>query len=201
MLSVVQAALETDLRSGGQSEGEIGNASRVSSLHVLGDSAYSVCANVCHSWLWWSTIGTERSPFLCGTALRVFYLSSDLAGVEPTFKIGSRVHGLNRIQLSNDKADKQCHVIYKALQAGRLKGGVLATKRGQPVESLLIVGYEEFVKVNGSALSQLIAPQSDGDLTDLEDDERPFDLDEDEFFGSPGIETFSDNIDALLSTS
>lgn len=83
------------------------------------------------------------------------------------------MHGENWIQVSNDKADKQCHEIYNALQVARLEDGVFPTKRAQPVESSLIVGNKEFVKVDGSALSQFIEAQSDGNSTDMEDDKCP----------------------------
>lgn len=56
--------------------------------------------------------------------------------------------------------------------------------------------------MNGSALCDLLALQNESEgPNNLEVDECPFDLDDDDLFGSIGIETFSVNIDAILSTS
>lgn len=112
VLTVATAPLEHDLSSHGRSDDEIEQATRALALHVSGVYSFTAYAKAYHPWLWCSTIGTERSQILAGTAMRIFCLAAISAGVERTFKIRSGIHGKNRVQLSNDKADNQFHVIY-----------------------------------------------------------------------------------------
>lgn len=85
---------------------------------------------------------------------------------------------------------------------GRLDDGVLATRRGQSIESLLVSGYDQFLTSNASPSEVIAAPHVNNSYIEplvLNDQNCQLDLHNDELLGS--IEKSPDNIDAILSAT
>lgn len=117
--------------------------------------------------------------------------------MERSFKIRSRIHGKERVQLSNNNVKKQGIVIYNTVQIQRCDVGEFATKRLEEMERLLILRYSKFVETNGSKQSELISDQYNSSAVSWDDIQHVL-LNEDLF---KSVEAFPAKIDSILSWS
>lgn len=164
---------------------------------MSGHGAYTMFPKSYHQLLWWSTIGYERSPILDDVANRTFTLSTASAGVEGSFEVLSRAHRKHRVQLADVKADKQCSIIYNSTQLKRIDDGVLATRRDGNIETLLFMGYNKYLRKNGSNIANMLTDSS----PEIENDDRSSELavpdfDDEELFGR--IEYFEGNLNDFI---
>lgn len=72
VVAVAQSALQRDMKFNGSTEAEVEEVSRLLTMHVSGHDFYCNYASKYHLYLWWSTIGIERSSMLAPNEMHVF---------------------------------------------------------------------------------------------------------------------------------
>lgn len=199
VLCVAQAAMEVDLQHAGASSSEIEECTRQLATFSCGGSSLSALSTTFHPLLWWMTIGMERCKPLSALACRVFSLTGASAGVERSFKVRSHLHGKNRCQLSDSKADKQCSLIYNSGQLDRMGSGVLASKRGGAVFDFIVKGYFKFKQQSGSDFADLVSTTSRSSADFSSDSALDVDRDDEDAFRN--ITEFAENIDDVFGAS